>query len=593
MIEPQRAMVDPGVQGVIVVAPGQSGKTDTILNIIGHRADEAPTPILYVGPARDFVEDEFSPRLETMLQSTSALWAKVAQGKKNKKTRKLVSGTEIRMAWAGSAKRLAGFPAGLAIFDERDQADTNLKKQGDPFEMVRARGRTYPGFHWLVAGTITNGNVSTYIHPETGFEHWEVAKPDDVQSPTWKLWQEGTREERAWPCLRCGEYFIPRMKLLRWPKGATPDEAETVAWVECPKCAAHLTDADRPAMMEWSVYVSPGQRVTKERKVVGEGIRSGVRSFWVSGLAVAWTTFGTLARDWLAAVRSGDQGRVQGVLNLGFNELYSLKGEAPAWERVGDLREGYLQGQVHANAIALTCAVDVQKLSLYFEIRAWTYGMVSWLVRADQLFGETEHPPIWDRLEELLLSEVDGRRLDVMLVDSGFRPGKPFSLPMNRIYDFCRRFPGLARPTKGRARQEKPIKPSLIDVNVDGQIVKDGLQLWLLDTDYFKTWVHGAVRPRDPDAAADSPVPPRRWRLPSDVSDDYCQQLVAEARLVTPSGSVKWIKLRQDNHYGDCAAMNVAAAYMLELHLVSPPRPGEEPEIEAPRTHQSRWARGG
>ena len=59
---------------------------------------------------------------------------------------------------------------------------------------------------------------------------------------------------------------------------------------------------------------------------------------------------------------------------------------------------------------------------------------------------------------------------------------------------------------------------------------------------------------------------PGTRHISEDATDDYCQQLTAEARMVKPSGQATWIRVRRDNHYLDCEALNVAAAYMLNLH---------------------------
>jgi phage terminase large subunit GpA-like protein len=582
-IEPQRAMTEPTVEGVVVILPSQAGKTDATLSIIGHRADDDPTPILYVGPTRDFVENEFSPRAVTLLQSTPALWAKVAHGKKQKKTRLLISGTELRMAWAGSPKQLVGFSCGLAIFDERDQADADLRSQGDPLEMVRARGRTYPGFRWIVTSTITNGSVETFVHPETGLEHWKpVEDKDDLQSPTWKLWQDGTRHEWAWPCLECGEYFVPRFKLLRWPDGAEPDEAAVLAWVECPRCEARLTDRDRPRMLERGRYVSPGQHVERDGTVVGEGVRSSVRTYWCSGLAAAWASFGGLARDWLAAVRSGEPGRVQGVLNLGFAELYSIRAEAPDWRRVLELRGGYEQGVVPPGVLALVSFVDVQKDRLVWEVRGFGYRMEAWLIAFGEIHGATDLDQVWSDLERDVLRKPWGAEqemLRAMLVDSGYRPGDKFKRPDNKIYEFARRFPNVVRATKGHEAGDKPFWASTIDVSVNGRVIPGGLQLWHLDTDFFKSFVVAKLSPPEGQ--------PSTWHLPIDVTDDYCQQVTAEVRVTRASGKAKWIRVRKANHFFDTAAGTVAAAYMLNMHLlVEPPTTTEGGPPVGPRPAQ-------
>jgi Phage terminase large subunit (GpA). len=41
-----------GYRRVVAVTSAQSGKTDSMLDIIGARLDQRPAPILYVGPTK-------------------------------------------------------------------------------------------------------------------------------------------------------------------------------------------------------------------------------------------------------------------------------------------------------------------------------------------------------------------------------------------------------------------------------------------------------------------------------------------------------------------------------------------------------------
>lgn len=56
--------------------------------------------------------------------------------------------------------------------------------------------------------------------------------------------------------------------------------------------------------------------------------------------------------------------------------------------------------------------------------------------------------------------------------------------------------------------------------------------------------------------------------LPEDATDDYCRQLVSEARQVKPSGKVEWVKLRE-NHYFDALVLNAALAHMQRLDTLT------------------------
>jgi len=77
----------------------------------------------------------------------------------------------------------------------------------------------------------------------------------------------------------------------------------------------------------------------------------------------------------------------------------------------------------------------------------------------------------------------------------------------------------------------------------------------------FKRWIHERIE-REPGL-------PGGFHLPEDVSDDYCKQLVSEARIVKPSGKVVWQKIFKDNHYFDCEVLQVAGAYSLNLQQVT------------------------
>lgn len=121
-----------------------------------------------------------------------------------------------------------------------------------------------------------------------------------------------------------------------------------------------------------------------------------------------------------------------------------------------------------------------------------------------------------------------------------------------------------------------PLITSKIEVNRAGKASKYGLELLRLDTDHWKSWVHERIRwPADQLGA---------WHLPRDVDDDFCMQIVSEARVKLPSGRAQWVQKSRDNHYLDCEAQQAAAGYLLNVQRLAEnarrrPRPVAEPEI--------------
>lgn len=534
----------------------QMGKTAGLLNVIGHKLDDDPAPVLYIGPTKSNVDGVIEPQVAQLLRTAKSLWDKTLHGRKAQKLIKRVAGVTLRLAWAGSPTELASQPAHTVLVDEVDRMDP-IPGEGDPVSLAEARIATYPDGRLIITSTPTEGAVSASKHPTTGIEHWDIAAPEDLKSPVWKLWQEGTRHEWAVPCPECKAYFVPRFKLLVWPEGCSPRRALRETRLACPGCGSLIADEHRVQMNAEGKYLAPGQSVVGG-EVVGEPPDSEVASFWASGVMSPWITFGQRASAWLGAARGGDPARIRTTLNTAFGELYRVGADAPAWETVKALCGAYDSGVLPTGARVITCGVDVQKSRLVYAIRGWGYRSESWLIEAGEVWGETERDEVWEDLDALLEREFDGKRIKRMAVDSGYRPGDKWKRPTHMVYAFCRKHPGRAIATKGHNTQSKPISPAFIDVTIRGQTFKKGLQLWHLDTDYFKSWVHGRLQwPADQ---------PGAWHVPQDVTDDYCQQVTAEARVTKPSGAVTWVRIRKDNHFLDCEALNVAAAHSLGVH---------------------------
>ena len=112
-----------------------------MLDVAGQRLDQAPVPILYVGPNKQFLSEQFEPRVMALLDGAATLVDKVARGKRMTKTRKMVAGVPFRLAHAGSTTALKSDPAALALVDEYDEMRSNVNDQGGPLGSGRAARR--------------------------------------------------------------------------------------------------------------------------------------------------------------------------------------------------------------------------------------------------------------------------------------------------------------------------------------------------------------------------------------------------------------------------------------------------------------------
>lgn len=551
---------------VIGVTSSQSGKTDTVLDIIGWTLDQRPAPILYVGPTKEFLNKEISPRLSEMLLGTRRLADKLARGKRETIFRKVLGGVPVVLAWAGSAASFAAMAAKIALVDELDRMGSSVEGEGDPFALLEARGFSFRDRIRGAISTPLTGTVDTVRDEASGLEFWRQMDTEDVQSKIWRLWQAGTRHHYCWPCPHCAEFFVPRWKQLRWPEAATPAEARRSAYIECPRCGGIIEERHKADMNARGVYVAPGQTVDADGIVTGSPPESTTLSFWASGLCSPFVTFGERAASYVTAKATGEQDKIQAVVNTGFGECYAPGGgDVPEWEEVAACRHPYKRLEVPSGVRLLTMAVDVQKNRLVYTVRGWGHAGTSWLVDFGELYGETTELKVWNDLALLLKRPIDGHVVRRAFIDSGFRPGKPINLPVNRVYEFCRRFPRLAFPTKGRASQTMPVVLQRIEVTARGSTKKYGLDLYFLDSDWCKSWVHERIRWDEQQPGA--------WYLPEDAGEGFCKQIVSEARVRKPNGLPVWVQRSRENHFLDCEGLQAALAHSLNVHLISAPEP--------------------
>jgi phage terminase large subunit GpA-like protein len=571
---------------VVLACSAQMGKSETILDVIGQRLDQAPAPILYVGPSKQFVTEQFEHRIMGLLDQAASLSRKVARGKRMKQTRKLVAGVPLRLAHAGSSTALKSDPFALALTDEADDLLANVKGQGDPISLVDRRGDTYADFVHAIVSTPSVGAKEVTRDPESGLEFWAVQDPDDIDSKIWSLWQEGTRYHWAWPCPHCGEFFIPRFECLDIPRGADPARAGRETRMICPRNGCLIEDNPngenlKAQMNARGVYVAPGQRIEADGEVTGSAPDSSTVSFWVSGLCSPFVTFGQRAEAYVTAVRSGNESEVQTAVNGGFGEVWAPSGgDVPEWEEIKKLALPYRRGDIPDGVLFLTEGVDVQKNRLVYVVRGWGVRQESWLIDAGELWGDTAHDDVWADLATLLDGEYGGLPISRTFVDAGFRPGKKDDVPEHRVYEFCRRRPRQAFATKGFDHRDKPLSVNRIDVTPRGKTTKVGLDLVRLDSDFMKSWVHQRLRwPIDQ---------PGGWHVyefksdenPGGLTEDYCRQIVSEARVRKPSGGFQWIPKAKNNHFLDAEALAFAAAYMLGVQRL--PDAARRPEARAP-----------
>lgn len=562
-----RAAVSGKYTRVVGVTAAQMGKTDTELDVIGQRLAQRPTPILYVGPSRDFNTDQFEPRLKQLINESDALKDKLIRGRREKKLVKIIAGVKVRLASGGSSTALKSDPAGLGVVDEYDEMTANIRGQGDPLGLVEARGETYADFVTLVTSTPSKGVVETEIDEVNGLEFFAVGDPTEIESPIWRLFQEGTRHHWAWHCPCCDEPFIPMKKHLHWPPGATASAAAKGAFLLCPKNGCIIEDdvdgSVKAKMNAGGFMIAPGQTIEDAKAGQNEPDNS-TYSQWSSGLASPFVSWGKRAERVVKAEMSQEENKRQTAVNANFGEVYSpgLSGDLPDWKQLLDHRTKIGPGKLHRGMLRVVMGVDVQKRGLYFTVRGFGARGTSWLVQNGYLIGSTAENDVWEQLANIMLTPIDGVHIEKVLIDAGFRPDKAEAGSAHRVYDFCRQYSFIASPTKGRSTMGgRPYSVTKIEVKPNGKQRPFSINLLMLDTDYFKSLVQ--TRIKTPLGASGA------FYLHSETDEDYARQVLSEIRVVHPGKSrPEWKPVRRDNHYFDCESLCAAAGYALNVQMI-------------------------
>ncbi|WP_244424713.1 terminase gpA endonuclease subunit [Methylobacterium nodulans] len=555
----ERFFEDPRYEVCALITGTQSSKTDGILDVIGWRLDTRPRPQLYVGPSKDFVSEQFEPRLMKLFDEAERLAGLVARGKRNKKTRKTVNGVSVRLAWAGSATSLASDQAGDVYIDEYDKMLRGVRGEGDPFTLAKARADTYADRKIAVTSTPKRGRVETERCERSGLEFWKVADPSVLDSPIWVKWQSGTRHHWAWRCPSCSEWFIPRLKDLKAPKDATPAQARRETFLCCPVHGCVITEELKPEMNARGVFVAPGQTIRPDGAVEGEAPDSTVLSLWVSGLASPFVTWGERVEELMLARLTSDHEAIQGSVNKAGEVYAEAPMNAPKAESVRAKIVPYRLGEVPREVMRLVAGIDVQRRSIYYVVRGFGARGASWLIEAEELLGPTDGEEIWDDLADALTSAYGGLHIEKALIDSGFRPDKPDAGDVHKVYEFCRRYDWLVSPTKGRATRTQPLTVKKHEVDAKGRAARFSVDLATLDSDFFKSLVTSRLL---------TPIGrPGSLHVPSDVPARYCQQLVSEVREIV-AGKPVWTPISAENHFLDCEALAAAAGYLLNVQRI-------------------------
>lgn len=531
------------VQEVIFMKGAQIGGTEVGYNVIGYFIDQDPGPILCVMPTEKTTLTNSKMRIGPMIAASPALSKKVAASKSrdsgNTLTQKDFPGGTLILGAANSSASLRSMPIKVLVLDEVDAFPGDLKGEGSPIDLAKARTRTF------------DRTKKIFILSTPTVEHVSAIEAE-----------YRTTDKRVYkvPCPHCGH-----KQQLVWKNVIFDSTKEIIeeASYKCESCAELIPERFKPKMLargEW-VPTDP-ERSSLKRK-----------GYHLSALysPLGWYSWASAANDFLKASRENDITKLKVFTNTVLAELWKEKSKVPQYKQLYERAGGYNRGDLPEEAALLTAGVDVQHDRFEVEVVGWYTDMRSTSIDYYVINGDTSKQETWDKLDQLLDTAYyrpDGTRLDIRLtaIDSGYNT--------TEVYKFCRgKGPTIIVPIKGQpnSRQSIPIKaPQQVDVMENGSKIGH-CKLWNIGVDIIKQTVYSRLSA----GVSDEGIRIAGYcSFPAGYDIDYFKMLTAE-RLVLAQNKkgydeYRWEKTRPRNEALDCRVYATAAAMIVGVDRWTP-----------------------
>lgn len=565
----------PHIKKIAVCAAPQTTKTTFAHVATAWSSEFEPGRAMHLYPNENAAEEIMDERIQKIYELSPSL-RRLMTGRKEDKTKKKLRliNQVISMAWAGSLTELAHRSIKIGVADEVDKYDEMPREnEASTLDLLKLRFRVYmqrPGAKLLI---LSSPSV------EDHFIWVEISKESEALFVFWSR------------CPYCGTMQLMDFTAdtFVWPKGEDGHSldrkeilAKSLARYVCtePSCRRREWDDDARLKAQ-QLAMKDGWRLKTEDGSMGEEMkrylkRNRCRSigFIVPSWISKFVSLSEVAHDYLKCKDAGLSPEEQFLAYKNFQNAHralpwkvelQVQPVARILQLCDDRPEGRLPGGgVVASLVGL---VDTQDNGQFFlSLFAVGYGFTNdqWLVLRKEIHSFREiAETLWDHE----YYDADGIRhiVEHAMIDMlGHRT--------KEVLEFCLEYEGLITPYFGSARtMTEPFSWSMREYlpGSDTPLPNGGIRAMRVNTKYYKD--NMAIK------LSQSPGSPGSLRLYRDVGEDYCKQLIAEAR--DDKGNWKQLGSRP-NHYGDNWMAANALADWLGIKHRQKPEAGEAEETD-------------
>lgn len=521
MVQPMDMLDSREHDGLAFVGPAQSGKTDALLlNWVVHSVVSDPMDIIVYCPTGAAARDFSIRRIDRMHRDSPVVGGRLRKTRDsdNRLDKQYVSGTMLSLSYP-SVTELAGRPIPRVGLTDYDRMPDDIGGDGSAYDLGSKRTTSFGTY----AMTVAESSPSRPIEDP----RW-IAKTAHEAPPAkgiFSLYNRGDRRRWYWPCPHCHRYFEGEWKHLVWDETlpTVVEQSESVYMV-CPTNGCVINEVDRHEMNLWGIWLRDGEAINEQGKVIGEGQRTNIASFWLRGVAAAFTTWRKLVAQYITSMgdyeRTGDEGALQKFFNTDLAEPYIPIGaeteRLPEYlkSRAEDLGEKVVPLGVRL----LIACIDVQKNAFVVQVHGISPGTPCditivdrfTILKSARLDHDGEHVFVkpatyledWDLIIEKVLkaryslADGSGRKMMVKLTlcDSGGKAGVT-----TNAYEFYRKLKrenlhgrfhlvkGDSKPTQARTRVTYP------DANGKNSAARGDVPVLMLNSNVLKDALNGRL----------------------------------------------------------------------------------------------------
>ena len=457
------AVTDPDIEQISVMKSARVGYSKILNHIIAYHIHNDPCPIMIVQPtiedATGYSKEEVAP----FLRDTPCLQGLVSDAKakdgQNTLLQKIFPGGNLTLVGANSPRGFRRVSRRIVLFDETDGYPASAGTEGDQIKLGIKRTEFFAN-RKIVAGSTPT--VKDFSRIE-------------------KLFKQTDQRRYYVPCCNCNH-----MQYLRWANFECFENDPSTTIYKCEKCNYHIPHSKKRWMVERGEW-----RATAPYNGKHAGFH-----IWAAYSYSPNATWQNLMEEYLAC--KNDQEQLKTFINVTLGEVYEdeyhTKASADGLSKRA-VEEKYKEGVPPKEVLILTLGVDVQDDRLSMSVIGFGRNEEMYLIDRKVIYGSPARADLWKQLDEVLQGKYtneDGQELkiDTAAIDTGGHYTQ-------ETYQYVRERKQLGIiGIKGMGQKGKPAlgKPSKVDINFSGKVLKRGFELFPVGVDTIKTTLHNKLK---------------------------------------------------------------------------------------------------